>query len=81
MPPPTSLGIHQPANTGDEAMIHRHYDALGGQWLGFNPSAESHDLLLGRTICIAINQKIKGGERGRAGWNGRQQQFPLPGGR
>lgn len=52
-------------------MTHKHYRTLRGQRLGFNPSAESHDLLFGRPISYYYKSKDKIG-RWRTGWDGRQ---------
>lgn len=71
MPLTTLLGIHQPANTEDESMSHKHYSMLRGHRLGFNPSAESHDLLFGRPISYYYKSKDKTGGR-RTDWNSKQ---------
>jgi len=52
-------------------MTHEHYNTLRGQRLGFNPPAESHDLLIERPISYYYKSKYKIGG-GRPGWNGRQ---------
>lgn len=66
MPPTNCQGIHQPANTGDELVTHRHHSTLRGQRRGSNPSAEPHDLLLGRTVSYYYKSKDELGG-GRAG--------------
>lgn len=67
----TQLGIHQPANKEDESMAHKHYNMHRGQRLGFNPSAQPHDLLLGKLNCYYDKSKDKA-RGGRTGWDDRQ---------
>lgn len=52
-------------------MSHKHYSTLRGHRLGFNPSAESHDLLFGRPISYYYKSKDKTGGR-RTDWNSKQ---------
>lgn len=83
MPLAALLGIHQTANTEDESMTHKHYNTLRGQRLGFNPSAESRDLLLERPISYYYKSKDKigGGREDRLEQQaGGTSNFALPGG-
>lgn len=52
-------------------MAHKHYNMHRGQRLGFNPSAQPHDLLLGKLNCYYDKSKDKA-RGGRTGWDDRQ---------
>lgn len=52
-------------------MAHKHYNMCRGRGLGFNPSAQSHDPLLGRLISCYDKSEDKAGA-GRTGWDDRQ---------
>lgn len=52
-------------------MAHKHYNMCRGRRLGFNPSAQSHDPVLGRLISCYDKSEDKAGG-GRTGWDDRQ---------
>lgn len=52
-------------------MAHKHYNMCRGRGLGFNPSAQSHDPVLGRLISCYDKSEDKAGG-GRTGWDDRQ---------